>query len=67
MSCNEIKELIDKNNKRIEELFDPTIFTLNVEVEKLRKENAELASQCTHEFCFGKCKYCYTENPELNK
>lgn len=61
MTSLEIKEKIDQNNKIIETLFSPNIFTLNNAVSELLKENDELQKQCTHNFVDGYCEYCYLE------
>ena len=61
MTNLEIKEKIDQNNKIIETLFSPNIFTLNNAVSELLKENDELQKQCTHSFVEGYCEYCYLE------
>ena len=45
MTNLEIKEKIDQNNKIIETLFSPNIFTLNNAVSELLKENDELQKQ----------------------
>lgn len=61
MTNLEIKEKIDQNNKIIETLFSPNIFTLNNAVSELLEENDELQKQCTHNFVDGYCEYCYLE------
>ena len=56
----EIKTKIDNNNKEIERLLTPNIFTLNNTVANLLKENEELQAICKHEYDDkGFCKYCY--------
>ena len=60
MTQLQIKEEIDKNNKIIEELLNPSQFTLNNAVRDLLARNAELQSQCEHSFVDGFCEYCYT-------
>lgn len=61
MTNLEIKEKIDANNKLIETLLNPTVFTLNNTVKDLLKENDGLQAQCTHSFVDGYCEYCYME------
>ena len=61
MTNLEIKYKIDANNKIIEDLLNPTAFTLNNTVKDLLKENDELQAQCTHSFVDGYCEYCYME------
>lgn len=61
MSPIEIKEKIDANNAKIETLCNPANFTLNKDILALLDENDKLREQCKHDFCFGKCKYCYSE------
>ena len=61
MTNLEIKYKIDANNKIIEDLLNPTAFTLNNTVKDLLKENDELQAQCTHNFVDGYCEYCYME------
>lgn len=46
MTFEEAKSQIAKNEKRIEELIDPTEFTLNKEVCELIKQNEELKAFC---------------------
>lgn len=64
MTNLQIKEEIDKNNKIIEELLNPSQFTLNNAVRDLLARNAELQSQCEHSFVDGFCEYCYTMQEE---
>lgn len=64
MDGNTVKELITFNNKKIEEMLDPTTFVLKPEVQALLRKNQELRDQCPHEFQNGICIYCGTsENP----
>jgi hypothetical protein len=53
-----IKDIIDKNNQKIEELLTPGTFILNQEIYHLQQENASLRAQCKHEFINGFCKWC---------
>lgn len=57
----EIKEKIDQNNRCIEKLITPSVFTLNNTVKKLLEENEKLQQQCPHEYKNGYCVYCYEE------
>lgn len=61
MTNLEIKEKIDINNNLIEQLLNPSQFTLNNTIKDLLKENDELQKQCTHNFVDGYCEYCYME------
>ena len=61
MTQLEIKEKIDQNNKVIEALFSPNVFTLNNPVAALLAENEQLQSQCKHNFVDGYCEFCYKE------
>ena len=61
MNGLEIFSLVSKKKQRIEELFDPTTFVLNKEVEALQQDIAELQKNCPHEFNEGVCKYCGKE------
>ena len=61
MNGLEIFSLVSKKKQRIEELFDPTTFVLNKEVEALQQDIAELQKDCPHEFNEGTCKYCGKE------
>lgn len=63
MTQLEIKEKIDQNNKLIESLFTPNVFTLNNTVAALLKENEELQAKCQHNYVDGFCEYCYKEDP----
>lgn len=64
MTQLEIKETIDKNNKLIEQLINPSQFTLNNSVRELLNQNAELQKQCKHSFVDGFCEYCYLMEEE---
>lgn len=57
----DIKQRIDNNNKIIQEMMSPNIFTLNNTVSALLRENDELQKKCTHEYEDGYCIYCYKE------
>jgi len=62
MDSNVIREKINENNKRIEELLLPNTFILNKEIYELLNENKELQRQCVHEFDeMGICIYCDAE------
>lgn len=64
MTGQEIEKLITFNNKKIEELLDPSTFVLNPEVEHLLAENKKLREQCPHVFKEGFCIYCGTAMEE---
>jgi hypothetical protein len=64
MTNLEIKEKIDANNKLIESILNPSVFTLNNAVRDLLAENAELQTKCTHSFVDGYCEYCYCTERE---
>jgi hypothetical protein len=66
MTVEEIHEKITENNKLIESLLNPNIFTLNNKIRDLLKENAALQTQCPHLFVGGYCKYCLMEEPQQN-
>lgn len=59
MTGFDIKQKIDENNRLIEQMLSPNIFTLNNTVAKLLRENDSLQELCKHEFENGYCKYCY--------
>ena len=46
MTQLQIKEKIDTNNKILETLMTPKVFTLNNAVSELLKENAEIQAIC---------------------
>lgn len=54
----EIRKRIEENNKIIESLMTPNVFTLNNTIADLITENREFQNQCTHEFEDGFCVYC---------
>lgn len=54
----EIRKRIEENNKIIESLMTPNVFTLNNTIADLITENRELQNQCEHEFEEGFCVYC---------
>lgn len=60
MTGQEIERLITFNNKKIEELLDPSTFVLKPEVEALLEENKRLREQCPHVFENGICIFCGT-------
>ena len=64
MTNLEIKERIDRNNKLIREVMNPSEFTLNNTVAELLAENRRLQSMCNHSFVEGFCEYCYMMKPE---
>ena len=64
MSNLEIKEQIDRNNKLIQDIMNPSQFTLNNSVSELLAENKRLQSMCNHNFVEGFCEYCYLAQPE---
>ena len=66
MTPIEIHNKIIENNKQIENLLNPNIFTLNNAVKNLLKENADLQAQCPHKFVKGYCEYCMLEDPNRN-
>jgi hypothetical protein len=67
MTNLQIKEAIDKNNKLIEQLLNPSEFTLNNAVRDLLAKNAELQAQCEHSFVDGFCEYCYLMEEDTNE
>jgi hypothetical protein len=64
MTQLQIKEEIDNNNKLIEQLINPSQFTLNNAIRDLLARNAELQNQCEHSFVEGFCEYCYLMEEE---
>jgi hypothetical protein len=54
----EIKKRIDENNKIIESLMTPNVFTLNNTIAELLAENKKLQEECEHVFENGYCIYC---------
>ena len=64
MTNEQRKQLIDTNNKKIEEAMTFNVFTLNNTVSDLLKQNRELQAECPHEFVDGFCKYCYKDEDE---
>ena len=54
----EIKKRIDENNKIIESLMTPNVFTLNNTIAELLAENEKLQEECEHVFENGYCIYC---------
>lgn len=54
----EIKRKIEENNKIIESLMTPNVFTLNNTVAELLAENKALQEECEHVFEDGYCIYC---------
>jgi hypothetical protein len=64
MTNLQIKERIDQNNKMIESLLNPSMFTLNNSVKDLLNENDSLQALCKHSFVDGYCEYCYKSEDE---
>lgn len=58
MNKEQIREKILFNNKKIEELLDPSVFILQSEVQQLMEDNEYLRTICPHEFENGVCKIC---------
>lgn len=58
MTTEEIKEKVTFNNKKIEELLDPSVFILQPEVQKYIEENEYLKSICPHNFINNTCIFC---------
>ena len=54
----EINKRIEENNKLIESLMTPNVFTLNNTVAELLAENKALQEECEHVFENGYCIYC---------
>jgi hypothetical protein len=54
----EIKKRINENNKIIESLMTPNVFTLNNTIAELLAENKKLQEECEHVFENGYCIYC---------
>ena len=66
MNFTQIKEQIDKNNARIQQLLSPDIFVLNNEIAALLSQNMDLQGMCPHEWDEnGKCKWCYADRGEV--
>ena len=59
MTQLEINQEINENNRLIESLMQPNIFTLNNSVATLLKRNQELQGLCEHHYVDGFCEYCY--------
>ena len=58
MDKKELRDKILYNNKKIEELLDPSVFILQPEVQQLMEDNEYLRSICQHEFENGVCTMC---------
>ena len=58
MNGQEIREKINENNRIIQEVMTPNVFTLNNTISVLLKENRELQNKCEHIFENGYCIYC---------
>ena len=56
-----IFEKVEQKKKRLKEIFDPTSFVLNKEVEQLQQEILTLQEKCPHVFVKGVCRYCGKE------
>lgn len=54
----EIKKQIEENNKIIESLMTPNMFTLNNTIAGLLAQNKALQDECEHVFEEGYCVYC---------
>ena len=54
----EIKKKIEENNKIIENLITPDIFSLDTTIAELLDEIRYLQNQCEHVFENGSCIYC---------
>lgn len=58
MNKQQIHEKVLYNNKKIQELLDPSVFILQPEVQTLMEDNEYLKSICPHEFVDGVCIIC---------
>ena len=58
MNKQQIHEKVLYNNKKIQELLDPSVFILQLEVQTLMEDNEYLKSICPHEFVNGVCTIC---------
>lgn len=58
MNGQEIREKINENNRIIQEVMTPNVFTLNNTISELLKENRQLQSVCVHEYKDGYCIWC---------
>ncbi len=58
MTGEEIRDKINFNNKKIQWLMDPSIFSLQPEVQKYMEDNEYLKSMCPHKYENGVCIYC---------
>lgn len=56
-----IKNKIEENNQKIEQLLEPNSFILNVQVAEILSENKALQDKCYHVFVNGRCEYCGKE------
>ena len=61
MTGLEVFSLVQTKRKRIEDLFDPTTFVLNKEVQQLQEEIYNLQKECPHEYENHICKFCGME------
>jgi hypothetical protein len=61
MTGLEVFSLVQTKRKRIEDLFDPTTFVLNKEVQQLQEEIYNLQKECPHEYENHICKFCGKE------
>lgn len=58
MSNENIRKQIEYYQSLIEEISDPTCFTLNPKIREYMDEIKHLQEICTHEFNDGNCIYC---------
>lgn len=63
MTGEEIKAIVEENNRTIETLMKPNQFVLNNMIRDLLEANAKLQRQCPHKFLNGYCEYCLMEEP----
>ena len=62
MTGEEIKNRLEENNRKIEEILKTDTFTLNHDIVNLMAINDELRDACPHEYnSNGICIYCLTE------
>ena len=66
MNGQEIREKINENNRIIQEVMTPNVFTLNNTISDLLKENRQLQSVCVHEYQDGYCIWCDKEEENGN-
>lgn len=61
MSPNEIKQAVERLEKEMEEVLDPSTFVLSARAIEIQEEITKIQNECVHKYKDGECIYCKKE------